>query len=139
VICFDVSFNGEHFCTAGVGDDGVLNTMLSRGDAPGSPRKGRERNRGVDLNIGGLNGRVQTDWIDGFRKLGVGDSVTIRIVESESADPPLRKKPQDKDPHTECSFCGLAGNKFRRMVPGPVVSICNECVEACQQFISTLP
>lgn len=38
---------------------------------------------------------------------------------------------QDKSGLT-CSFCGKTRDEVERLIAGPAVYICNECVEACQ-------
>ncbi len=35
-----------------------------------------------------------------------------------------------------CSFCGKTSDQVRRMVAGPNVQICNECILLCQEIIS---
>ncbi len=35
-----------------------------------------------------------------------------------------------------CSFCGKSSEQVRRMVAGPNVQICNECIMLCQEIIS---
>jgi len=35
-----------------------------------------------------------------------------------------------------CSFCGKSSEQVRRMVAGPNVQICNECILLCQEIIS---
>ena len=35
-----------------------------------------------------------------------------------------------------CSFCGKTNEQVRRMVAGPNVQICNECITLCQEIIS---
>ena len=34
-----------------------------------------------------------------------------------------------------CSFCGKAQDQVERMIAGPGVCICNECVELCQTVL----
>ena len=40
-----------------------------------------------------------------------------------------------------CSFCGKSQHEVRKLIAGPTVFICNECVELCreigQQMLST--
>lgn len=35
-----------------------------------------------------------------------------------------------------CSFCGKAQDRVRRVIAGPGVYICNECVELCSKVLS---
>jgi ATP-dependent Clp protease ATP-binding subunit ClpX len=36
-----------------------------------------------------------------------------------------------------CAFCGKPGNKVRRLIAGPGVSICDQCVEVCRSLIES--
>ncbi len=39
------------------------------------------------------------------------------------------------DKQLRCSFCGKSQNEVKRLIAGPNVYICNECVELCQDII----
>ena len=43
--------------------------------------------------------------------------------------------PKDKDKAMVCSFCGKQGNEVNKMIVGPSVLICSECVEVCNDII----
>ena len=36
----------------------------------------------------------------------------------------------------ECSFCGKTTKEVNAIIQGPNVTICNECVERCQNIIT---
>ena len=38
-----------------------------------------------------------------------------------------------------CSFCGKCEHEVRRMVAGPQVNICCECVEMCARVCAEVP
>jgi ATP-dependent protease Clp ATPase subunit len=38
-----------------------------------------------------------------------------------------------------CSFCGKTADKVRRLVAGPGVFICDECVRLCNEVINEAP
>jgi ATP-dependent Clp protease ATP-binding subunit ClpX len=40
-----------------------------------------------------------------------------------------------EDKQLRCSFCGKSQNEVKRLIAGPNVYICNECVELCQDII----
>jgi ClpX C4-type zinc finger len=40
---------------------------------------------------------------------------------------------------TSCSFCLKPGDDVAKLVAGPGVYICNECVDLCQQIIGSPP
>ena len=42
----------------------------------------------------------------------------------------------DENNEIKCSFCGRPQSQVKRLVAGPDVYICNECVELCQDIIS---
>lgn len=39
----------------------------------------------------------------------------------------------DNSPH--CSFCGKGQREVKKLIAGPVVYICNECVKLCQDIL----
>ena len=41
---------------------------------------------------------------------------------------------KDKDT-MRCSFCGRTSDEVRKLVAGPNVYICDECVEVCERII----
>jgi ATP-dependent Clp protease ATP-binding subunit ClpX len=41
----------------------------------------------------------------------------------------------DEQKQLKCSFCGKAQEQVRRLVAGPGVYICNECIELCKEII----
>ena len=41
----------------------------------------------------------------------------------------------DENKQINCSFCGKAQTQVKRMVAGPGVYICNECIELCEEII----
>jgi hypothetical protein len=38
--------------------------------------------------------------------------------------------------HSSCSFCGKNQNEVRKLVAGPSVHICDECVELCKNIVT---
>jgi ATP-dependent Clp protease ATP-binding subunit ClpX len=38
-----------------------------------------------------------------------------------------------------CSFCGKGSEQVRKLVAGPQVYICDECVGLCNEIIATEP
>jgi len=37
-----------------------------------------------------------------------------------------------------CSFCGKSQHEVRKLIAGPTVFICDECVELCMDIIRTV-
>jgi len=48
----------------------------------------------------------------------------------------LTRKIGDKANLLVCSFCGKAQNEVRKLIAGPTVYICDECVELCNDIIT---
>ena len=44
----------------------------------------------------------------------------------------------DDDGKIKCSFCGKAQDQVRRLIAGPGVYICDECIELCSEIIERL-
>jgi hypothetical protein len=140
MISFQVAINGKLLCTAGVDDDGVISTIVSWGG-----RRGRDR-ANADLQVGGLTKGVHLRWVDGFDRLAVGDVVTVRVIDAESVDPPIEKKPSEipvgqppsADDPARCAFCGKHETEVDALVPGPVVSICDKCISVCARLAQEL-
>lgn len=39
-------------------------------------------------------------------------------------------------PVLRCSFCGKSQDEIKRLIAGPTVYICNECIDICNQIIA---
>ncbi len=46
----------------------------------------------------------------------------------------MPKRPTDRD-NIQCSFCGKTQDQVRKLIAGPGVCICNECIELCSEII----
>ena len=42
---------------------------------------------------------------------------------------------EDEDKLLYCSFCGKNQNEVRKLIAGPSVYICNECIDLCNDII----
>jgi ATP-dependent Clp protease ATP-binding subunit ClpX len=45
------------------------------------------------------------------------------------------RKPEDVEPEAFCSFCGRSSAFAKKMIAGPGVNICDECVRVCEQIL----
>ena len=36
----------------------------------------------------------------------------------------------------QCSFCGKSQNEVKKLIAGPGVYICNECIDICNEIIN---
>ena len=50
-------------------------------------------------------------------------------------DKPANDADADRDKLLYCSFCGKSQNEVRKLVAGPAVFVCDECVELCNDII----
>ena len=39
------------------------------------------------------------------------------------------------DSHLKCSFCGKSQEQVRKLIAGPGVYICDECVDLCNEIL----
>ena len=46
------------------------------------------------------------------------------------------KKETTKQANLHCSFCGKGQREVRKLIAGPAVYICDECVKICQEIIA---
>jgi len=74
---FEVSLNGKRLCVAGVGERGVLTTMISW--------VARDRTADLSMEVGGLANEEHVKWVR-QKKLRVGDEIRVEIVEAASVD-----------------------------------------------------
>ena len=81
---FEVSVNGERLCVAGIGDDGVLSTIVHWA--------AQKAVGGSFLQVGGFISQTKehANWIN-QKPLSVGDTVQITIIETDVADRPIEE------------------------------------------------
>lgn len=122
--CFEVTINGQKVCTAGIGDYGVLNSVLSfvvgkESSDPTTPSQSLELAVfGVSTSTVGVSENLE--WLR-RRDLMVGDEIVIRIIEASECDQPAST-------YIDCSFCGKNQAEAKTLIAGPAVYICDECV-----------
>ncbi len=107
-----VLINGRPLCTSGIGDDGVLSTIVNWCGSAG---------RGDDfrLSVGGLDSAAGEHLHWESPELGVGDEVTIRLVEADAVDPPAHRQPsaREGDPSRVEHLLRQAIHACREMLP----------------------
>ena len=54
---------------------------------------------------------------------------------SESAGLKMSNSSKTDGKHLFCSFCGKSQNEVRKLIAGPQVYICDECIELCMEII----
>lgn len=131
--CFEITINGEKVCTAGVGDDGVLNSIVSFVKR-NEESEHTNHSDSLDLRVAGLANRElgvteHLEWVN--QDLAVGDEIVIRIIEASTCDEPQSKETT----YLECSFCSKKQADVVKLIAGPAVYICDECVGDCTQAL----
>lgn len=48
----------------------------------------------------------------------------------------MTKKEEDKHRNLSCSFCGKSQGEVKKLIAGPTVYICDECIELCNDIIA---
>lgn len=48
----------------------------------------------------------------------------------------MARKRDDRDSELRCSFCGKSQDEVKKLIAGPTVYICDECVELCNDIIA---
>ena len=43
------------------------------------------------------------------------------------------------DAHLKCSFCGKSQDQVRKLIAGPGVYICYECIDLCNEILDEEP
>jgi hypothetical protein len=90
MLCIELNRNGQRLATAGLQGKGVLSVIFDRAlsDAHG-PIEHRH------FRLGGLDTSTEPNstlhWIGG--PVDIGDTFTLRFLESDSADPPTHSEP----------------------------------------------
>ena len=94
MIAFEVQLNGKKICTAGVGELGVLSSVLTWRGAQPYKKGGPSIAEILDLNVGALaDSGEHLRWVN--RKLKRGDMITIKVVEVPCVDKPRQRERLD--------------------------------------------
>ena len=59
-----------------------------------------------------------------------------RPTAKEKRPIPTKPQPRDGADALTCSFCGKSQHDVRKLIHGPSVCICDECVELCQDILA---
>ena len=135
MLCFEISINGEWKYTAGIDDAEQLEARL---ETLGSSDE-------VVFSVTAFPPSERSyphfaNW--GTAPCSVGDEVRIRLVDVDKPDLPRHSnygegKPVDVNGETPlCSFCGKEKEEVKKLIAGPKVFICNECVELCVDIVA---
>ena len=78
------------------------------------------------------------EWL--VEKLNLDQVVSLCIVETDEVHEPLNSLPTNQrqspagKPELSCSFCGKSELQIAKLIAGPSVFICNECVDLCNEI-----
>ena len=138
----EVFINGNRVGKAGGPDMTTLQLRVlhdTRGDSALVYVTGERRGKAGE--------REQLEWVNQF--VDPGDDMAVRLVASGPADPPKKAIPLvgPQGPAVGgagsgsiyCSFCGRSKDDVPRIIAGPGVFICSECVAVCEQTFRTQP
>ena len=96
MIAFKLSINGEHICTAGVRDFGVVSAVITWvRRKPENGRDGKIIEEELTADLGGLDGESKEHLKWWSQRLRVGDRVSIEVVDAKRADKPKRRYRDD--------------------------------------------
>ncbi len=98
MICFQVEINGKKICTAGVGDFGVLTTVVSFVRNRKQNRPAPDGAGQVKLDVSGtasLSDGVEENVNWAGSTLNVGDEIRITLVDAIQADEPVQRTTRD--------------------------------------------
>ena len=132
MIGFDVSLNGRRVCLAGIAGPCVMTTVLSWVERrPGDHPDTTLPEKRLELHVGGLDSGSNENLKWFHESVPVGSEISIRVSEIQEVDEPADRHKGDKTGSLRCSFCNKARAKVAKLVTGPGVNICNECVQVC--------
>ena len=83
MLAFEVSVNGDRLCTASAANHCVLSAVLSWA---------RRKPEVINFHVGGVaadDPKRHVDWTT--PTIGVGDEVRIRVIDTDTFDPPDRR------------------------------------------------
>src|SRR5688500_16387361 len=73
--------------------------------------------------------------IAGSGNRGLGGLIAGRLVREPKDDEMTKLSGGDSKSTLYCSFCGKSQHEVRKLIAGPTVFICDECVELCNDII----
>jgi hypothetical protein len=150
VLCFELLVNGRAITRAGSPTASLLYVGLAW-----HPALDGEQRQGDPLVLVDVGAADTSDadeerslgWLDDYR-VGVGDEVTVRILDSASADPPrslevrpvrISRQPTTGGSEQLCSFCGRRRTQKISMpgIGGVGVFVCHRCLVLADQLFES--
>lgn len=105
---------------------------------------------GDGIHLGYRRGKSVSRWVVRWRRNGGYRTRTMRGVETDDHLAPdgvhvlnfqqvVNRIMSECKSKLGCSFCGKSREHVARLVAGPGVFICNECVAMCQLYMGNTP
>lgn len=134
--CVQVLLNGKPYCTAGheaVADLAIQITYAPNADVG-------------HLSVIGIFPKdilapaPNDPWLQ--TEITLNDEVAVRIVDSDKPDVTTKVRAAKSESGNDvitllCSFCDKSESEVLKLITGPGVYICNECIEKCAEIIRT--
>ena len=135
MLCLEVIVNGERRAIAG---DPLAESVSA--EVAAYPELGESWIKVDGQVVPAGQPHADASWIS--TTLSVGDSVLIRVIDSDEAtaptlgrsDPSLEPRPTDDIPFV-CSFCGREPVELDGMLASSRASICHDCVRSFAEMI----
>src|SRR6185436_8298248 len=81
-----------------------------------------DQQAGGRVRVGGRGDRRPLEQDQSLRREGLGGS--------------MAKHGDDRSGNLVCSFCGKSQDEVRKLIAGPTVYICDECIDLCNDIIA---
>src|ERR1044071_598541 len=80
---------------------------------------------------------IETESVrfDGIPRSSIADLYTHKLGCMMATDPQPHDKNYGAKPKLICSFCRKDQDQVRKLIAGPAVYICDECVDVCNDLI----
>jgi ATP-dependent Clp protease ATP-binding subunit ClpX len=92
----------------------------------------------IEIKPENLPTKTNATILKWFEKNGNGfrfENAARRVRPNEKGEAYMASKGDSND-HLRCSFCGKNQDEVRKLIAGPAVYICDECIELCNEIIA---
>jgi len=135
MFAFRVSRNGKVLCTIGHAKAESLHVSLSRsGKAPEALLFAHAFLAPTDEL------RIWQQWLRKPKPLKLGENISVELVDARpDRGFPARhsgRKVTKRGVELYCSWCMKSEKEVKKLIAGPKVYICNECVALCNEILN---
>ena len=136
MLCVEILHNGKRLCVMGheKADSMQISLMYVKRDNALILTTDADVSQTPDL-------RETLSWLRDQPAIREGDTIELRLAHDLVPDPGHvshsfgKRVTGEKQQELYCSFCGKSQHKVKRLIAGPHVFICNECVGLCNDII----